>query len=157
LGTVKLSEMKKDLNDLLEISDEIVDEQFSDDASWVHVDYEVDPKCDKYSQAHDNSKAAGDNLRKSVKRIFGHAGKILIKFGYASAQKAYSSHHHAEWLEEANSSIVYGYGYSYPDNIESLIREYSEGIKTLHKFFEEITTLEESLDKQEASDMWDQA
>ena len=160
LGSDKLREMKNDLNDLMANSGAIVEKIYSDDRIWIHVDYNMNPKGEKYSQGYDNAKTAEENVKKASQRILGYAGEILIRYKYVPAPKQpqpYAPHSHSEWMLNGNSEIIYGYYHNnLSDNIEGLIKRYSKSIKSLHDISEELLKLKESLSSQEALDLWDQ-
>ena len=89
LGRESLAEMKQRLTKTLENSNSIVDEVFTCDILWVHVNYEVKPDGDRFGQAYNSKKLAGENIRNGIKIALGEAGKILIDYKYLTLGREY--------------------------------------------------------------------
>ena len=119
--------------------------------------YEVDLKVDVYMRSHTSSKKAEEKIKKTISRALGHAGKILDKYHYITVTKSHSSRQHSGWIEEMDGGIIYSSGYYIPKDIQLLISKYCADIEALHRICEEIMALDESLKKQEAFDLWEQA
>lgn len=155
LGKETLSEMKKRLFDLLEITDEIVDKTFLDDKLWLHVNYCLVSGGDNFGQRYNNSKKADENIRTGIRTILGEAGRILVDYKYAKASGQYD-HSGSEWKIISNNNIIYAYGISLPEKLEDLIKQYSKELEQLHDFVEKIEDLKHKLSQQEAVDLWDE-
>lgn len=154
LGKETLSEMKKRLFELLEISDEIVDKIFNDDKLWLHVNYYLVLDGDKFGQRYNNSKKADENIRSGIRTVLGEAGRILIDYKYAKASGQYERSGN-EWKISGNK-ITYAYALSLPKDLEDLIKQYSKELEQLHDFVEKIDDLKQKLSHQEAIDLWDE-
>ncbi len=154
LGKETLSEMKKRLFELLEISDEIVDKTFNDDKLWLHVNYCLVSDGDKFGQRYNNSKKADENIRSGIRTVLGEAGRILIDYKYAKASGQYDRSGN-EWKISGNK-ITYAYALSLPKDLEDLIKQYSKELEKLHDFVEKIDDLKQKLSEQEAIDLWDE-
>lgn len=80
LGKDTLAEMKKRLLELLDNSSTVVDNVFSDNSLWMHVNYKIDPNGDPYGQGYNNKNTANGLIHKGINIIIGEAGKILIDY-----------------------------------------------------------------------------
>lgn len=89
LGRETLAAMKQRLTRTLENSNSIVDEIFTRDSFWVHVNYEVKANGDRFGQAYNNKKLAEDNIRNGIKTALGEVGKILIDYKYLTLGREY--------------------------------------------------------------------
>lgn len=159
IGKTTLSEMKKQLFELLENSEQIVDETFKDDSVWMHVGYKVSHD-DRYTQPHDNQKKAKGNILNGIKIIMGYAGRILIDNKYISVGGKYcwdtSINHDYTHTEKRSSKLIYKYYPAIPQSLGKLIDEYCKSIGVLHETIVELNDLQTKLSQQEAMDLWDE-
>lgn len=157
LGLDKLSQIKNELANLLNESDALVSNTFSNNKHWIHVDYHIVENGDSFGQQYNNQKLAKEKIISGIKTIFGKAGKILIDYQYKKANPVNS--HSSEWQITATSEIVYGsnYGFQIPDNIEKAMKTYADNISKLHNTIDKLAKLTKALNEQEALDLWDQA
>lgn len=160
LGKESLSEMKAQLTELLEKSDQIVDETFADDALWTYVNYRILPDGDRFGQRYNNRKSAKEKLLNGIKAIIGRAGKILIDYKYIKVGGQYRWDTDVRYdytrAGKGASKLVYGYGLSLSQDIEKLIEEYCKCIDSLHEASEKVLDLQKALSEQEAVDLWDE-
>ena len=158
LGRESLAEMKQCLVRALTNSNSIVDEIFTRDSLWVHVNYEVKPNGDRFGQAYNNKKLAGDNIRNGIKIAMGEAGKILIEYKYLTLGSEYQWEKgmRYDYTRASNgaSKLMYAYGVSLPNDLTKLITEYCNGIDQLHKLSCQLIDAQASLSQQEALDLW---
>lgn len=80
-----LSSMKQQLSDLLNRSDSLVEEIFSDDALWTYVN--INTSEDDYTL--NDSRNAMEKVKNGIKMALGEAGKLFQEFGYAMARTMY--------------------------------------------------------------------
>lgn len=156
LGAQKLGEMKKQLQSLLENSNNLVDTVFGNDHLWAHINYIINPKGDTWGQKRNNITKAEACIISGIKRILGKSGKILIDFGYA---KAGSKHERAKlWQQDDDNEIVFGSNYSLqiPADIKKSIEDYCKQIEEMHDIIENLEQLKKKLSQQEAVDLWEQ-
>lgn len=160
LGKTALSEMKAQLTELLENSDQIVDETFADDALWTYVNYRILPDGDRPGQGYNNRKSAKEKLLNGIKTIIGRAGKILIDYKYieVGGQYRWDTGVRYDYTQAGKGAakLVYGYGLSLSQDIEKLIEEYCKCIDSLHEASGKVLNLQKTLSEQEAVDLWDE-
>lgn len=160
LGKTTLSEMKAKLGELLENSDQIVDETFADDALWTYVNYRILPDGDRFGQGYNNRKSAKEKLLNGIKTIIGRAGKILIDYQYIKVGGQYRWDTDVRYdytrAGKGAAKLVYGYGLSLSKDIEKLIEEYCKCIDSLHEASAKVLDLQKALSEQEAVDLWDE-
>ena len=156
LGVERLGEMKKQLTNLLESSNDLVDSVFAMDSLWIYVDYSIVPNGDTWGQKSNNTKKAENCIISGIKRILGKSGKILIDFGYAKAGSKYERT--SRWQQDDDNEIVFGsnYGFQLSAEIEKSIREYCNQIEKQHDIIEQLEKLKKQLSEQEAVDLWEQ-
>lgn len=153
LGREKLSAMKQQLTALLDRSDYLVEETFSDDKLWIHVNYEIGD--DWY--AYRKQETAEEQIYKAIKTILGEAGRLLIENGYIKAGTIY------QWAGAypvssnlAKSKLLYKGSVSTPESLRQLIGKYKEIIRVLHELYVKVLNLKKELSEQEAVDLWDE-
>ena len=158
LGRERLSAMKQQLTALLDSSDNLVEEMFSDDGLWIHVNYDVGD--DRY--AYSKQKAAGEKIYKAIKSILGEAGKLLIENDYIKAGSlyqwdsgAYNSFNFVN-SNSAKSKLLYKGHLPIPESLGQLIGKYTKEIETLHELYVKVSDLKKRLSEQEAVDLWDE-
>lgn len=158
LGRETLAAMKQRLTRTLENSNSIVDEIFTRDSFWVHVNYEVKANGDRFGQAYNNKKLAEDNIRNGIKTALGEVGKILIDYKYLTLGREYQWEKGMRYdytrANNGESRLMYAYGVSLPSDLTKLITEYCNGIDQLHKLSCQLIDSQASLSQQEALDLW---
>lgn len=161
LGISALSEMKKRLTNLLEDSDNIVDEVFSDDGRWVHVNYRISLNGNTSGQEYNNKETAERNILDGIKIVLGNAGNILYDYKYIPIGREYCLYPNArpDYSRGRNipAKLIYGYGLLLPQDIQQLINEYRNSIGDLHEASEKLLVLRKNLSEQEAVDLWAEA
>ncbi len=157
LGVQALGNIKKQLATLLDTSDTVVDNVFSNDNVWKHLNYTVNLDGDTWGQRRNNASRAEESIEIGIKSALGKAGKIIIDNGYKKVGTYYDRA--AEWQEDNKSEIRYGSqrGLSLPKGLKTLIGNYCDALGPLHDDVEKLEKLKVELSKQEAIDLWDQA
>ena len=156
LSIDNLKEMKGKLTDLLNNSDQMTIEKFTDDCYWSHVNYKCDDKDEYYTPSYDNS--IRTNLITAFQEIFGYAGKILNDYGYIKVDNDYNSRL-ADWvfISGSGGKIRYSRGVNFFNSaIENIIKRYCSAIDELHKHMKKLLELKNKLSEQEAVDLWDE-
>lgn len=160
IGKDALSAMKKRLTELLENSDNMVEDVFSDDSFWMHINYKILPNGDRFGQGYNNRKTAKDNIYKGIKLILGEAGRILIDNEYLSVGGQYRWDPEVRYdytrADKGRAKLVYAYSAPVTEDIEQLIEEYCNSIGKLHKTLGELMDLQKRLSEQEAVDLWNE-
>lgn len=158
LGREQLSAMKQQLIGLLDGSDNLVEETFSDDRLWIYVNYDVGD--DRY--AYTNQKMAGEKIHKTIKTILGEAGRLLIENGYIKAGSMYQwdggtyGSFNLTSSRPVKSKLVYKGYLPIPDLLGRLIGDYTKEIETFHELYVKVSDLRKRLSEQEAADLWDE-
>ena len=158
LGRERLSAMKQQLTALLDNSDNLVEEMYSDDGLWIHVNYEVGDDWSAYAKR----KMAEENIHKAIKTILGEAGKLLIENDYIKAGTMYqwdSGAYRSFNFVSSNSAkprLLYRGPFRIPEALGQLIGTYTEEIKTLNDLYVKVLNLKRKLSEQEAVDLWDE-
>ena len=160
LGKDALTEMKKQLQTALENSDAVIDGIFGDDTLWVHVNYQVVPNGDRFSQSFNNQNAAGEKIRKGIKIAVGEAGKILVDYKYLPIGNLYvwdsGMRYDYTRANQGQSKLMYAYALALPQELETLIGKYSKGVGLLHDASCKLMDLQKTLSQQEAMDLWNE-
>ena len=152
--------MKKRLTELLEDSDRIVDETFSDDLIWTYMNYRLSTDEDNWMQGYNNVKKARENILYGIRTILGYAGKILADYKYITIGRQYvfdiNTHNDFRQAVSGKSKIIYKYAPSLSQNINALLNEYCKNIDKLHSTAEELSALKKAYSEQEAIDLWNE-
>ena len=158
LGREKLSFMKQQLSDLLDRSDSLVEEIFSDDALWIYVNI----GADGYGYTYDDAKNAIEKVNYGIKLVLGEAGKLLQNFGYSVAGRMYRM----EAGSRRNLNIVSGRDLQVkfvylgtvqtPKSLQTLIGNYAKEVAPLHQEYIDVLNLQDELQVQEAADLWNE-
>lgn len=158
LGREKLSVMKQQLSVLLNNSDNLVDEIFSDDGLWIYVNYDIGDDRSAYT----NKKLAGEKIHKAIRTVLGEAGQLLIDNNYIKAGSMYqwdTGTRRSYNLTSSNpvkSKLVYKGYLPIPELLGQFIGDYTKEIETIHELYVKVSDLKEKLSKQEAADLWDE-
>lgn len=154
LGIDALTAMKQHLLSLLDRSDEVVDSVFSDDSLWIHTNYRFDLQ-DPYSYKQQGK--AKTQIMTGIRRILGEAGQILLDNKYIQVGQEYvwETQYLYGYSGVLKGKLVYRYGVGVPQNISTLIDEYSQKIGALHELYKKLYYLQKSLSEQEAADLWE--
>lgn len=158
LGHDKLASMKQQLLDLLDSSDSIVEKMFSDDALWIHVNYNADGS----SYAFESQERAKEMMDRGIRAVLGEVGRLLKNFGYIEFGSIYrfDNHSHRSFNlvsgNQAQAKLFYRGCVSKPTPLEQLIDEYVKKIGPLHEECVEVSNLKTALLKQEAVDLWNE-
>lgn len=156
LGVEKLSSMKQQLLDLLDRSDSLVEEIFSDDDFWFHVNIGTN----KIGHTYEDDRIATQKINEGIRLALGAVGKLFQVFGYIEAQNKYrrenGSHRNFNLVSDnqPQDKLFYRGYVETPKTLQLLIEEYANRIGPLHQEYIEISDLQEKLLKQEASDLW---
>lgn len=156
LGVERLGEMKRQLFNLLQNSDDFVDSIFANDDLWVHINYTINPNGDTWGQKHNNTKKAETCITSGIRKMFGKSGKLLVDYGYTKAGSKYERS--SQWQTDDNNEIVFGSNYSIqlPADIERAIADYCKQIEEIHDIIDNLEKLKKKLSEQEAVDLWEQ-
>lgn len=159
LGRDKLSVMKQQLSALLDRSDNLVEEVFSNDNLWIHVNYAIGNDWSAYS----NQQVAGGKIHKAIKMILGEAGKLLVENGYMKVGSVYQfdsdSRRNFDLADSklSKANLIFKGYLPIPEELGQLIGKYTKEIETLHKLYCKVLKLKTDLSEQEAADLWDEA
>lgn len=106
LGLEKLSELKKELNTLIDQVPELVNKKFDNDELWLLLSYSLDGK-DEFNSLFNAQRNIKSNIDNSIRELLGYSGKILIDYGYKDYSKDSS------WEKQYKSDVPrYKYGFS---------------------------------------------
>lgn len=159
LGREKLSDLKSQLADALSRSDQFLEDTFQDDQYWIYATYVLPEKYPSDYMPYDKRELVTKRIHEGLKIVYGLAGAILIKYGYA--EPGYAGDHHSLW------SVI-----SYAKNIDEqkvkalsipqlpkefveLISSHTETIEKLHKKLYELRTINRNVAEYDAESLWD--
>jgi arginyl-tRNA synthetase len=160
LGIEKLKELKKELNELIEKANEMIDKEFNKSNYWIHQTYSNEKAERELSSEYSIDKIIEKLLTHNLCVLLGYVGEMINRYGYINIdayheESLYYRVPYAEWKRE-NGRIIYGYGICFPDYLENSINDYSKQLKIWRDIICKLKELKNQLNKQEATDLWDQ-
>lgn len=150
--------MKQQLLDLLDRSDSLVEEVFSDNSLWMHVKIGFDERPYTFN----DETAAKGKIEDGIRIVLGEAGKLFQKFDYVNAGNMYrrnrDSYSYFNFISDNSpqAKLFYQGSLEIPSTLKLLIREYAERIEPLHQEYIEVSKLQKDLSEQEAADLWNE-
>lgn len=150
LGLEKLSELKKELNELINQSSELVEKYINIEEVWGHIDYKVVLE-NEFNQRFNIKSDTNSRIQSVFRLLIGHLGQLLIKYQYVK----YGSE---GWEKDYNSNLPkYKYGLGLPKNIQESIASYIKLFEELHDELVQYKKIEKNKNQFEATSLWEQA
>jgi len=149
LGVPKLSEMKKEMNDLINSIDNSTDVINSNNDIWIlSIEFikDIDFSKDTFNIRYNSKNNIIQNTKKFIKTELMKIGDILIKYNYLDNEKKKHSN-------IFNSS----YGTSLSDNLNDTIKKYSDVFEGYVKSNEFLYRYQRDLEQTKALYLWEQA
>ncbi|WP_238918029.1 hypothetical protein [Clostridium sp. YIM B02555] len=148
LGLEKLSEMKKEMNELIKNVENTEDINNSKGTWLISIDFikNIDFSRDTFDIRFNKSKEIQQNVSKYVKKQLLRIGDLLIKYGYIDENK------------KSEYSIFHSnFGVSLNDDLYNDMGKYSKIFEEYIKSNEKLFKLEKELGQTKALSLWEQA
>ncbi|SCC01819.1 hypothetical protein [Bacillus wiedmannii] len=152
LGEDKARQLKTELKELANRSDELVKSYMSEDALWWHMNE------NKHSYFAYDYKLQ-EKHEKKIKLMFGELGKILIAYDIEKASSEYQRDFSSSWFYDGysskeNKNIRYASGVTFSKELHTSDKEYIELIKKVQDINWKIEDLEEQKKVENVEDWW---
>ncbi|WP_369902017.1 hypothetical protein [Bacillus manliponensis] len=152
LGAEQLRNLKKRIEDLINQSEQLVDEYLDDNSIWWHL-------SEKKWIVPYNDRIPGE-IHKAVKLMFGELGVILAEAGFVELNpiiKQYTSgREHNLWVEDdIRRRPCYPYPLSFTSEIKKIYTEYHELAKRTEVRNGNIKKLQAEKEESHVGDLWD--
>jgi hypothetical protein len=152
----KISAMKARVNEIAKSSERLVKAEFDNPALWWHLEPHLHDPIDRYQQVADKYPEV---LDRAVRRVLGHLGDVLEKFGFPVTASGYTGTYYEFWFERpvGTREIVpcYPHLLSWTDEMQEIIRQYNARYTEAIRLYNEIQQLKEEKKRQEALARWD--
>ena len=152
----KIAAMKDRTNELVESAERLVKAEFDNPALWWHLEPHLHDSIDRYLQVADKYPEV---LDRAVRRVLGHLGVVLEKFGFPVTASGYTGTYHEFWFERpvGTREIVpcYPHLLSWTDEMQGIIRQYNALYVEAIGVYNDIQRLKEEKKRQEALARWD--
>ncbi|MFF1992848.1 hypothetical protein ACFVWC_16530 [Bacillus mycoides] len=152
LGEEKARQLKRELEELANRSDELVKSYMSEDALWWHMNE------NKHSYFAYDYKLQ-DKHDKKIKLIFGELGKILIAYDIEKASSEYQKDFTSNWYYDGYNSkdkknIRYASGVTFSKELHTIDKEYIVLIKEAQDINRKIEDLKEQKKVENVEEWW---
>jgi predicted DNA binding CopG/RHH family protein len=153
----KIAAMKDRTNELVKSAERLVKAEFDNAALWWHLEPHLHDSIDRYLQVADKYPEV---LDRAVRRVLGHLGVVLEKFGFPVTASGYTGTYHEFWFEHpvvGTREIVpcYPHLLSWTDEMQGIIRQYNALYVEAIGLYNNIQRLKEEKKRQEALTRWD--
>lgn len=156
LGRERLTEVKTKLNEILAGSDQFLDELSAQDKYWGHVGYQLYGEYPSDYMPYDKKERIGSNIRDLFRIAYGQAGTLLAEYEYVKL--GYESDHYSEWIFRSYDDFKTAKARNFPalpKEFVSLITQYTDMCKDLHKKLFEQHGIQKNIAAAEAQNLWD--
>ncbi|MDP4194847.1 MAG: hypothetical protein Q8940_07350 [Bacteroidota bacterium] len=146
LGVEKLTAMKKELEDLCNQIEELVNKYLNIDEIWAHrknFKQNINETIIAYAIYGNKMPEIIDNALRS---LLGCIGKILEKYGYYKK---------GAWFKPPSSNYYYNFKLDWSQNMKSAITKYSKQNQTNIESSNKLERVKRNKEEFEAKDMWD--
>lgn len=151
-----LKEMKRKLIDLVNNSDNLINDKFANDDLWTHINYEFDEKND-FSKQLKLRRDAEDKFFLAFHELLGNAGKLLSNYKYIKIGDSNCNRSKAwEYISGSGGEVKYRYHFEMGKVISDLLKRYSALFDNVQEDMKAKLNLQKKLSEQEATDLWDQ-
>jgi hypothetical protein len=145
----KLKELKSKYLDLLTQIPEIVEKELNDDETWKHrilLNNSNDEDIAPYTVLIGEIK---NNIDKHCRRILGHAGKLLLDYGY------YKKHQYrSPWKKTFDGELKYVSEMNWSPQMNYFAKDYTETFSDFHKSLSELKSFKTEKTEIEAIKIW---
>lgn len=151
LGEDKARELKNETEQLKDKTPELVRQYMDEEHLWWHSN---EDKESYYSYDH----RILDKHEKKIKLMFGELGSILFAYDLVEIGSEYNRNYSSSWTREGfsdNSTLRYGYGLSYSDELYTINKEYLELVEKAQKVNEQIAEIEDKKKRENVEDWWE--
>jgi len=150
-----ITAMKDRVNDLAESAEKFVRAEFDNATLWWHLEMHRHDSIDRYEQVADKYPEV---LDRAVRRVLGHLGVVLEKFGFPVSASGYTGTYYEFWFEHPvgtrETVPCYPHLFSWTDEMQDIIRQYSALYLEAIKLYNEIEQLKDEKKSQEALTRW---
>lgn len=146
LGIDRLKVLKEQVNQLVEETENLVQQHLNKDRLWWHqnefdyVPYEYRYRLPK-------------NIDNEIKEILGNLARVFGKDGLVKIKGSNSYREHGLWLE--NGRFVYPYGNPLNDEVHGVYLKYNDVVEGLLKVKSTIDSLKKEKEETNIVDIWD--
>lgn len=112
IGSEGLGKIKADLGELIKKVPNIVEEHVNKNEHWAH--------CQEFCKPEEEFIASYNipfTIKDRIRKLFGYAGEILIKYNFADTES------HSEWEYDAKRP-KFKYGFDISEEMESILGRY---------------------------------
>ncbi|GIN22603.1 hypothetical protein [Siminovitchia fordii] len=150
LGEDRAKELKKAIAELIDRTENVVQEYMNDDLIWWHTN---EDNVSYYSYDH----RLLDKTDKRIREMTGELGDIFIKYEIVKPTSEHSRNYSSDWNKEnyGNTKTKYAYSISYSDKLLSINKQYVEMIKVVQDTNKKIEELKEKQKRDNVEEWWD--
>jgi len=156
LSEERIAAMRVRVNELTKSSEKLVKAEFDNPSLWWHLEPHLHESIERYQQVADKYPEV---LDRAVRRVLGHLGIVLEKFGFPVTASGYTGTYYEFWFEHAVDSHeifpCYPHLLTWTDEMQDVIRQYNARYVEAMKVYNEIQQLKEEKKRQEALMRWD--
>jgi hypothetical protein len=151
----KRSEFTKAVLELVQKSDVITRNEFSKQGLWWHLEPHLYDSSEKYTQIDDKYPEIID---RTVRRILGHLGIILERYGFRVTACGRTSTFYEFWFERPiiseDAIPSYPHLLTWSESMQQIMQQYNTYYQPALKCFKDLKDLTDEKRKQQALSMW---
>lgn len=149
LGKEQLSKLKTGLSEIIAKAPEYVASRLDLAEQWpLQRENENPTNSSKFYEIQSKAREVMDI---EIRRLFGHAGKLLIDFGFAKPDK------NGSWTGIPGSLPTYNYGISWDKPMELKWRQFDSASKNILSARRDLDVAKSAKSRAEAEDLWNAA
>ena len=156
LSEEKIAAMKVRVNELAKSAEKLVKAEFDNPALWWHLEPHLHDSIERYLQVADKYPEV---LDRAVRRVLGHLGIVLEKFGFPVTASGYTGTYYEFWFDHPVDTLetvpCYPHLLSWTDEMQDIIRQYNARYVEAMKLYYEIQQLKDEKKRQKALTRWD--
>jgi len=134
----------------------LVKAEFDNPALWWHLEPHLHDSIERYLQVADKYPEV---LDRAVRRVLGHLGIVLEKFGFPVTASGYTGTYYEFWFDHPVDTLetvpCYPHLLSWTDEMQDIIRQYNARYVEAMKLYYEIQQLKDEKKRQKALTRWD--
>jgi len=148
LGESKLKELKIELQSLIDNSNEYVNFFVNSDSLWTHrPNYQLKGK-ETYGLYRVYGNRDPDELSDAIRFLIGKVGALLHKYNYEKPNNNFYEN------DYSSGNFRFRYGYSWSDDMRSVINNYADLFDNHKKLNEELEKIKKEKSEDEARALW---
>ncbi|MCW3996911.1 MAG: hypothetical protein NWE98_12280 [Candidatus Bathyarchaeota archaeon] len=151
----QISQMKMEVNELIDDAEKNVKQELDNPEPWWHLKPHIHESIDQYLQVADKYPIVID---RPVRRVLGRLGLILEKHGYNITVQGKRGSYPEFWFENAQETAevmpYYPHLLKWSEDMTETIREYHNQYLKASALFMEIQDLKQEKKRQEALNRW---